>query len=241
MTRSAKTIGRRVGVLLIVQGVLAFVTNFVLLKAAIATPAGFLATAAPHATELRAAVLLLLLSDGVTLLIAITVLPVVRRYSEQAAMWFVGLALLSIAAQFMENVALLTMLSASQQWVKAGASGGSLEAMGAVVRSARVAAHYTQLLVATSWLCAFFVILYRFALIPRALAGLGLAAIALQLSGVVLPYFFGYRPQLLVLGPAGLVHLAFAVWLLVRGLEERAPIGGAERLVAVGASERLVG
>jgi hypothetical protein len=224
MTPSAKSIGRRVGVLLIVQGVLAFVTNFVLLKAAIATPAGFLATAAAHATELRAAVLLLLLSDGVTLLIAMSVLPVMRRHSEQAATWFVGLALLSVAVQMVENVALLTMLSASQQWVKAGASGaGSLEAMGAVVRSARVAAHFTQLLVATSWLCSFFLILYRFALIPRALAALGLAAIALLLSGVELPYFFGYRSQLLVLGPAGLVHLAFAVWLLMRGFEERAP------------------
>jgi hypothetical protein len=230
MMRSARTIGRTVGVLLLVQGVLAVVTNFVLLKAAIATPQGFLATAATHAMQVRGSVLLLLLSDAITLCIAISLWPVVRRCSEQAALWFVGLALLSVAIQLVEDVALLTMLSASQQWVKAGATGaGSLEAMGAVVRSARVAAHYAQLLVATSWLCALFVILYRFALVPRTLAALGLAAIALQLAGVVLPYFFGYPPQLLVLGPAGLVHLAFAVWLVVRGLEEGRPIGGSER------------
>jgi hypothetical protein len=68
--------------------------------------------------------------------------------------------------------------------------------------------------------------LYRHALIPRALAAFGLIAVALQMTAVAMP-LFGYRIVMLMIMPMGLAHLALSLWLTVKGFEERGTsIGG---------------
>ena len=68
----------------------------------------------------------------------------------------------------------------------------------------------------------FYATTFRFALIPRALAALGMAAVALQIATVSLP-FFGGRVIFPLLAPAGIANLALAVWLLAKGFADKAP------------------
>ena len=61
----------------------------------------------------------------------------------------------------------------------------------------------------------------RFILIPRALAALGLIGIALQFTGVTLMMFLGYKVIGEMAMPMLPIQIAVAVWLMVRGFEER--------------------
>jgi Domain of unknown function (DUF4386) len=92
-----------------------------------------------------------------------------------------------------------------------------------VVASSRNWAHYTHVLVGGATFLLFYSMLYRFALIPRALAAIGVIAVVLQMTTVAMP-FFGHSVVMLMLAPMGLSHLALALWLVTKGFEERRPI-----------------
>jgi hypothetical protein len=62
----------------------------------------------------------------------------------------------------------------------------------------------------------FYAVLYRFALIPRALAGFGLIAAMLMVTGVAMP-LFGHGIIFPMLAPLGLSQLILAVWLMTKG------------------------
>jgi hypothetical protein len=58
-------------------------------------------------------------------------------------------------------------------------------------------------------------------LAPRWLAILGLIGIALQFTGVTLPMFAGYPTVSQMAMPMGPIQLLAAVWLMVKGFDER--------------------
>ena len=63
---------------------------------------------------------------------------------------------------------------------------------------------------------------FRFALLPRALAVFGMAAVAVQIATVSLPLLGGHVIFPL-LAPAGIAHLALALWLLTKGFADKVP------------------
>ena len=187
--RSAKSVGRIVGILLLAQIVVAFLAQFVLL-ARVSAPPGFLANAAGSALQVRVSVLL----------------------------WFV----LGLSTSAFDNVAVLNMLSLSQEYATAGAANELFRVLGAMARSARYAAHYINLLVGGITAFVLVSILFRFALVPRALAAFGLATFPVQMTAVAMP-LLGYRYQGVMLVPAALSLLALVLWLIAKGFEERQP------------------
>jgi hypothetical protein len=62
--------------------------------------------------------------------------------------------------------------------------------------------------------------LFRFALVPRTLAALGMAATLLSTAAVALP-LLGFRFLLPLIVPTALTQLALVFWLLARGFHER--------------------
>lgn len=137
------------------------------------------------------------------------------------ALWFLALAVVSFSLTAVENTTVLSMLSLSQAYAKANAADGDLfQTLRVVVGSARNWAHYMSLIVGGGMVFVLYSVLYRFALIPRALAAFGLAAVMLQLTAVTMP-LFGYPIVILMVMPLGLSHLALALWLTVRGFDER--------------------
>ena len=89
-----------------------------------------------------------------------------------------------------------------------------------VAGPARKWSHYSYLLVAVSWITVFFATLYRFRLVPRAIAGAGIIASLLQISGVSLRVMMGYAPEMRLAMPLAPCYVALAVWLMVKGFDE---------------------
>jgi hypothetical protein len=114
----------------------------------------------------------------------------------------------------------MSMLSISQQYASSDAADArSYEIVGTAVRYARYWAHYPNLMVGSGTLFLVYSILFRFSLVPRILAGVGMATICLQLLGLSLP-FFGYKVNFYLLIPMGIVHLLLTFWLIARGFAE---------------------
>jgi hypothetical protein len=215
--RSAKSVGRIVGILLLAQIVVAFLAQFVLL-ARVGAPPGFLANAAGSALQVRVSVLLWFVASALTLTVAIAALPVFRQYSERMALLYLALSVLGLSTSALDNVAVLNMLSLSQEFAKAGAANELLQALGAMASSAR----YINVLVGGITSFVLVTILFRFTLVPRALAAFGLATFPVQMTAVAMP-LLGYRYQAVMLMPAALSLLALVLWLIAKGFEERQP------------------
>lgn len=216
--RTAKSTGRIVGVLLFVQ-LVGLTLAFILLL-----PMGtlaFLENAAGLSFQIRAAVLLLFASGAVTIGIAITGFPVFREYSHRMALWFLALSIIWFAMQAVDNIHILSMLSLSRQYAEGGALNSELfRVLAASVRSTRVWAHYTELLVIDIWFFLFYGLLFRFSLIPRPLAGFGLIMVIVHALAIPLPMFIGYSRVMLLAYSLALSYLAIGTWLVVKGFKE---------------------
>ena len=213
---SEKRTGRVVGLVLLVQVLVAALVYPRLLVPLSSTD--FLASAAPHALQVRVAVLLTLLSGAMTFVAAIIAWPVVRRRSERMALIYVALGAVGLATLASESVALRNMLSLSLEAARAGVPSDVLQTLGRVARSTWLGAHFTNLVVAHTTALFLFAILFRFALVPRALAGAGVAASAVSTSAVIMP-LVGVRFQFLLIAPVAVSTLALIVWLIARGFD----------------------
>lgn len=213
--------GRIIGGLMLVQMAGAVIVNVYLTAPLFGTP-GFLVNAAPHARQIGVSAVIGLLLGATFLAIAITAYPIVGRRSQRMALWLVTLAAVNLAVAAAEQASVMSMVSLSGAYLKAGpAAQPQFEALRGVVASARNWAHYLGRMSDGSVLLAFYAAAYRCALIPRALGVVGLAAVLLQLTGVAMP-LFGHDVVFPLLAPLGFVQLALVAWLMTKGLQSRA-------------------
>jgi hypothetical protein len=116
----------------------------------------------------------------------------------------------------------MSMLSLSEAYAKADAANrDQFEALRIVVASARNWAHFIGLVIAGCTFFVFYVVLYRFALVPRLLAAFGLVAVILQITAVAMP-IFGYSVLFILIAPLGVCQLILAIWLIVKGFRGKA-------------------
>ena len=208
--------GRAVGLMMLAQATCGALMFGVLLKPALAAP-GFLVNMAPHATQVALAVVLGLVAGALSIGMVVAAWPVLRGAGRAIALWVFALAAANLALAAVENVTLLGMLSLSQEYAKAGIDAAArFDVVAAAVRSLRYWAHYMKLIVGVAMFAVLVAALLRHRLLPRALAALALAATALQLVAVTLPVF-GHKMQFVLLGPASVMYLFVAVWLVWRG------------------------
>ncbi|HEY6122295.1 MAG TPA: DUF4386 domain-containing protein [Pyrinomonadaceae bacterium] len=219
--RSAKSTGRTIGVLLLLQMACGLVVPFVLWHPLILGSPAFLPAAAASSFQIRAGVFLSFVGAALTVAIAITAWSIIRRYSETMALWFLVVCAISCTLDAMQNATVMSMLSVSQEYVKAGTSDAALAGgVGTVVATTRRWVHYTQLLGFGAWISLFYLSLLRFDLVPRALAILGLIGILLQFTGVTLLAFLGYSSMTQLAMPLAPIHIANGLWLIVKGFKE---------------------
>ena len=219
---TARNAGRIAGALILVQGIGGYVVNFGLIAPATAPP-GFLVNAAPHSLRVGMTALLGILAGAIATAIAIAVWPVFKRHSERMALTFLALAIAALALAVVENGRLMSMLSLSQAYAASGAADpAAFEGLRGVVTAARNWAHFTHLIIGGSTFFVFYATSFRFALIPRAIAGFGMAAAALPMA-TVSPPLLGCHVIFPLLAPAGIANLALAMWLLAKGFADREP------------------
>ncbi len=217
---TAKSVGRATGILIILQAIGGSLVNFVLFTPVIAPP-GFLVNASQHALRVGVTAWLGIVMGAFSAAIAITVLPVFKQYSERMALGLLALATAALALAVVENGTVMSMLSLSKAYAAApGADPASFEGLRGVVAASRNWAHFTHLVVGGATFFVFYATVFRFALIPRALAAFGMAAMALQIATVSMP-FFGNRVVFQLLAPVGIAHLALALWLITKGFTDR--------------------
>jgi len=215
--KTPKEVGRVMGLALLVQVLLAPPVYFVWMRPV--TAASFLANAAGSASQIRAALLLAFALGAMTLTIAIAALPIFRRHSERLAFAYLALSTVSLATLAMETLATRNLLLLSEEYAKAGAPRELLQMLGGMARTTWLSVHCTNLVVAHSTVFVLNLILLRFALVPRALAGFGVAASLLSTSAVAMP-LLGYGFSFRLIMPTALSALALIIWLLAKGLSE---------------------
>lgn len=210
----AKSAGRRIGLMLLVQFV-GLMIGYVSLG--VLATSDYLATAAGNAARIRAGVLVLLAVGAVTIAISINGWRTFREYSRPMAAWLIVLAAIMFVVQVVDGVHIMTMLGLSQLH----ADGGSVaNELAAATRLTRRYAHFFELMSIDFWLVMFYAILLRFALIPRLLAGFALLTVLSQFIFVPLTGFLGHG-----INTNFGIGLAFGMvsiigWLLLRGFDE---------------------
>jgi hypothetical protein len=140
------------------------------------------------------------------------------------ALAFLAVAVAALALAVVENGRLMSMLSLSQAYAASGATDpAAFEGLRGVVAAGRNWAHFTHLIIGGSTFFVLYATTFRFALIPRVLAGFGMAAVALQMATVSAPLLGGHV-LFPLLAPAGIANLALALWLLTKGFADKEPV-----------------
>lgn len=220
---AASRAGRIIGILIILQMIGGVVVNFVL-EAPLFDAPGFLVNAASHSRQIGLAALLGLTMEALWIGIAITAFPILYPRAQTMALGLLAFAVVVLAVAAVENAGVMSMVSVSETYDKASAvEREQLQAVRVVVASARNWAHYMGRILDGVAIFVFYAALYRLTLIPRALAGFGLIAVALMITGVAMP-FFGHGVVFPMLAPLGVSQLILAVWLIAKGFREAQPV-----------------
>ena len=93
--RSEMSVGRTVGILLLLQMASALILPFVLMRALNGGYPDFLEAAAASGNQIRAGMALAFFGAALTLLLGIKMFPVLKQYSRGAALWFLGICAIS--------------------------------------------------------------------------------------------------------------------------------------------------
>ena len=219
--RSPSNPGRIIGLLLLFHLIVGLTTPYIILRP---LGASLDASAIVNGAQVRLAVMLLFAGGALTIAIAVAGWPVFREYSFQLATWLLALAISNFALQCMENAAWMSLLTFSQEYAKANAGDATLfHVTGIALRMIWKWIHYTHLLIMVSWMFMLGIMLWRTAVVPRALALLLPLGSLLQIIGITLPQFIPYpSPAPMLMGmPLGIIYLAMAVWLIGKGFSRQ--------------------
>src|SRR5436190_1959244 len=93
--RSAKSTGRTIGVLLLLQMACGLVVPFVLWHPLIVGSPAFLTAAVASSFQIRTGIFLSFIGGTLTVAMAITAWPIIRQYSETIALWFLVVCAIS--------------------------------------------------------------------------------------------------------------------------------------------------
>lgn len=226
--KSEKSVGQIIGLLLLVQ-LSGLIVPFVLLLPIAHAPSEFLANAAAFSFQIRLGVFLLFVNCALTIGISVAAFPIFRQYSEALALLLVAVSVIMFSLQAVDNSHILSMLSLSQRFTEEGGQNEVFQMLAAAVGSTRRWAHYSELTAIDAWIFVFYSLLYRFTVVPHALAAFGLLTVLLHFTGIILPVWLGY-PGVTLMGAAmALGHLVLGSWLVAKGFGQRPPSSNNQR------------
>jgi predicted neutral ceramidase superfamily lipid hydrolase len=225
--------GRRaaitIGALILAQMAGSALVNF-FAEAPLFEGGGFLVNASSHPQQIAVAVFLAIVIEATWVAIAILAFPILADRSLRSALALFAVATVCLVIGVVENSGVMSMVSLSQGYAAANpAQREQLEAVRVVVSSARNWPHYFGRMFDGLAALTFYVALFRFAIVPRVITGLGILAVASMLTGLSMP-FFGHAVIFPLLAPLGLTQLALALWLIVKGFN--APGAGNNSLIS---------
>lgn len=221
---SETRVGRVVGIILLVQMASALILPFVLMGAVVKGYPEYLETAAASGGQIRTGIGLSFVGLVLTLALGVWLYPVFSQYSKRAALWFLAVCAISASLDAVHNASVMSMLAVGERFAAAGGADLAFyQSWAAAAASMRRSAHIVQLIAIGAWMATFYISLWRFRLVPRALSALGLVGVAGQFTGVTVMMFLGYPSLGYLAMPLAPIHAATALWLIVRGLRSLSP------------------
>ena len=226
------------GVLFIVATVAALVTAPLL--GSLLDGDGFLSAVAAHQTRLQVAALFQIVAALSIPAIAIALYPVLKQRAAAMALGAVGFRLIEGIFFALSAVGTLVLVAMSDSLASDGATSAAAASSANLMRDLRDSAGCVSGLAFCTGATLYYLVFYRFQLIPRWLSGWGLLGIGLGFISELLVLFqvigslSGTQMALNV--PIAIQEMVFAVWLIWKGF--RVPASPATPTVR---TEPLVG
>ena len=215
-----------VGVLFIIATVMNVLGNTIFLKPILDAP-DYLIKISANENQMIIGVLLVLISAFASASIAIWLYPILKKHHEALALGSVGFRVMEGMLYIIGVVGLLSLLTLSQEYVKAGASNASLfQISGTLLLAVKKWAGQLGVIAFTMGALMYYYVFYQSKLVPRWISGWGflgaalsLAAALLTISGQIIPFSTVF---ILLQLPIGVQEMVLAVWLIVKGFNPSA-------------------
>jgi hypothetical protein len=183
----------------------------------------YLASISANINQVYTGVLLIFVGALASAAIAISLYPVLRKYSEGLALGAVGFRLIEAMLYIVSVVSVVSLVALSQEFVKAGGSASSFFQTSGLTLLASY--HWVGNGGAVVAFCLgalmYYYVFYQTRLIPRWLSGWGImGAVRCMASGllVMLNLVGAFStPQVVLALPIAVQEMALAVWLIVKG------------------------
>lgn len=217
---SDKKTARIAGVLFIVATLAALLSSPFLTSVNSQT---YLVDISANATRVAAGAFLAFIAAVASASIAISMYPILKRYNEGLALGAVGFRLIEAVFYIVGAVGLLSLLTLSQDFVKAGAPASSyFQILGAsMLAGYHWSGNVASLLAFSLGALMYYCIFYQTRLVPRWLSGWGLVAAILCMVAGVLVMFSLIGPlstsQIVLALPVAVQEMVLAVWLIFKG------------------------
>jgi len=159
--------------------------------------------------------------------IAIWLYPILKKHHEALALGSVVFRVMESMLYIIGVVGLLSLLTLSHEYAKAGASNASLfQVSGIALLAIKDWAGELSVVAFTVGAMMYYYVFYQSKLVPRWLSGWGflaavssLAAVLLSISGQIAPFSTVF---ILLQIPIGLQEYTLAIWLIVKGFNPSA-------------------
>jgi uncharacterized membrane protein YecN with MAPEG domain len=218
---------RRTAVVVGVLFLSALTTNLIgskLVESIIYAP-DYLVSAYPNRIQVTAGLLLELIAALAVVGIPVMMFPILRKDSETIALGYLALRVIESATVFVGNAGPRSLLTLSQEYVRAGAPEAPyFQTLGALFQAERYWAYPMLGVVFSFGALLFYYSLFRSRLIPRFISGWGLAGAVLLLIGLVVGMFGSSAGVMVFAAPIALNELFLAIWLIVKGFSGSAAI-----------------
>jgi hypothetical protein len=202
----------------------------VLLLDPILRASDYLAKASENEFKVIVGALLVLIDSVAVAGIGIVLYPILKKHNGILALGYVGARIIEGVLFMMNAIATLTLLTLSQEFVKAGAQDYVYyQTLGTVLLAAGNWAYLLGLglAFALSALILNF-ILFQSKFVPRWLSGWGFVGAALVFVNYLLESF-GINPVEILFIPIAVQEMVFAVWLIAKGFNPSAIASGSAR------------
>jgi len=192
----------------------------------------YLVSVSANANQVTTGVFLAFVAAIASASIAISLYPILRRYSQGLALGAVGFRLIEGVFYIVGVLGLVLLLTLSQQFVSAGAPNASyFQTLGALLLAGyHWAGNVGSLLAFSLGAMMYYYIFYKTRLVPRWLSSWGLVGAALCTVAGTLVLFNVVGPlsttQVVLALPIAVQEMALAVWLIAKGFNQY-PLGSA--------------
>lgn len=188
----------------------------------------YLVSVSQNASLVGAGAFLLLVGGACASGIAISLYPALKKFNATLALGAVGFRISEGVLRFVSVCILLSIITLSQLFVKAGAPESSyFQTLGELLLAARGWVSHVGALLAFSIGCTlYYIIFYQTNLVPRWISVwglifgiLGIVSCALVSTGLIAPFS---TVQVVMLIPMLPQEIVLAVWLIVKGFNPSA-------------------